>query len=100
MYPTSHFYFLSGTPAQPQCGFSMKAVKILQAAGADFSSVNILEYPAIREGAKVYSEWPTFPQLYIKGEFVGGCDIMTSMYNGGELQSLLKSHKLIDGDDA
>ena len=77
----------------------MKAVKILQAAGADFSSVNILEYSAIREGAKIYSEWPTFPQLYVKGEFVGGCDIMTTMYNDGELQKLLKSHDLLDEDE-
>ena len=77
----------------------MKAVKILQAAGADFSSVNILEYTAIREGAKIYSEWPTFPQLYVKGEFVGGCDIMTTMYNDGELQKLLKSHDLLDEDE-
>ncbi len=77
----------------------MKSVKILQAAGADFSSVNILEYPAIREGAKIYSEWPTFPQLYIKGEFVGGCDIMTTMYNEGDLQKLLKSHNLVDEEE-
>ena len=67
----------------------MKAVKILQAAGADFSSVNILEYTAIREGAKIYSEWPTFPQLYVKGEFVGGCDIVTGLYQSGELSDML-----------
>lgn len=88
--------YMKGTPNQPQCGFSLQAVRILNAAGVDFSSVNVLEYPAIREGVKLYSEWPTIPQLYVAGEFVGGCDIMTSMYNDGQLTKLFKDHKLIE----
>eukprot|EP01033_Poteriospumella_lacustris_P006303 gene6304-4525_t len=88
--------YMKGTPQQPQCGFSLQAVRILNAVGVDFSSVNVLEYPAIREGVKLYSEWPTLPQLYVAGEFVGGCDIMTSMYNDGQLQTLLKEKKLVE----
>jgi monothiol glutaredoxin len=87
--------YMKGTPQQPQCGFSLQAVRILNALGADFSSVNILEYPAIREGIKVYSEWPTLPQLYVAGEFIGGCDIMTTMYQDGQLEKLFKDKKLI-----
>lgn len=81
--------YMKGTPAQPQCGFSMQAVRILNALGADFQSVNVLEFAAIREGIKEYSDWPTIPQLYVKGEFVGGCDIMTSMFQEGELEKHL-----------
>ena len=66
----------------------------MNAVGVDFSSVNVLEYPAIRDGVKAYSEWPTVPQLYIKGEFVGGCDIMTSMFQEGELQKVLKEKNI------
>jgi monothiol glutaredoxin len=87
--------YMKGTPSQPQCGFSMQAVRILNAVGVDFSSVNILEYPAIREGVKKYSDWPTLPQLYVSGEFVGGCDIMTEMYNDGSLEKKLKEKKLL-----
>lgn len=87
--------FMKGTPSKPQCGFSLQVVRILNAVGADFSSINVLEYPAIREGVKQYSEWPTLPQLYINGEFVGGCDIITTMYKDGELESTLKEKKLI-----
>ena len=87
--------YMKGTPSKPQCGFSAQAVRILNAVGVSFSSVNILEYAAIREGVKLYSEWPTLPQLYVKGEFVGGCDIMTSMYNDGELEKLFKEKKLL-----
>ena len=87
--------FMKGTPAKPQCGFSLQAVRILNAVGADFNSINVLEYPAIREGIKLYSEWPTLPQLYISGEFVGGCDIITTMYKDGELEKMLKDKKLI-----
>eukprot|EP01035_Chromulina_nebulosa_P018181 gene18181-23839_t len=86
---------MKGTPERPQCGFSLQAVRVLKAAGADFASVNVLEYPSIREGIKAFSEWPTIPQLYIKGEFVGGADILTSMYNDGELTKLLKDKDLI-----
>lgn len=90
--------FMKGTPSQPQCGFSLQAVRILDAVGADFSSINVLEYPAIREGVKQYSDWPTIPQLYIDGEFVGGCDIMTSMFKDGELEKMLKDKNLIESN--
>ena len=73
----------------PMCGFSATVTKVLQAEGVDFSSVNVLDYPAIREGVKTYSEWPTIPQLYVGGEFIGGCDIVTSMHESGELKDLL-----------
>ena len=88
--------YMKGTPSAPQCGFSLNAVRILNAVGVDFSSVNVLEYPAIREGVKKYSEWPTIPQLYVKGEFIGGGDIMAQMYNDGGLEKLFKEHKLIE----
>mmetsp|Transcript_2150 Transcript_2150/g.2112 ORF Transcript_2150/g.2112 Transcript_2150/m.2112 type:complete len:161 (+) Transcript_2150:58-540(+) len=88
--------YMKGTPSKPQCGFSAQAVRILYATGVEFSSVNVLEYPAIREAIKSYSDWPTIPQLFIKGEFIGGCDILTSMYQEGELQKMLKDLKLID----
>lgn len=88
--------YMKGTPSRPQCGFSGQAVRILNVVGVDFSSVNVLEYNAIREGIKIYSEWPTVPQLYIKGEFIGGADIMSSMYNEGELEKLLKEKKLLE----
>ena len=71
--------YMKGTPRQPQCGFSGQAVRLLNAVGADFSSVNVLEFPAIRDGIKAYSDWPTIPQLYINGDFIGGCDIMTQV---------------------
>jgi monothiol glutaredoxin len=88
--------YMKGSPEQPQCGFSLQAVRILNAVGVDFSSVNVLQYPAIREGVKKYSDWPTIPQLFVKGEFVGGCDIMTNMYQDGQLQKLLKEKNLIE----
>ncbi|WP_297442706.1 Grx4 family monothiol glutaredoxin [Acidocella sp.] len=81
--------FMKGTPLFPQCGFSARVVQVLRHAGVPFASVNVLEEPEIREGIKVYSNWPTIPQLYVKGEFVGGCDIITEMYQTGELQTLL-----------
>jgi monothiol glutaredoxin len=87
--------FMKGTPSKPQCGFSLQVVRILNAVGADFSSINVLEYPAIREGIKKYSDWPTIPQVYVNGEFIGGCDIVTSMYKEGELETMLKEKKLI-----
>jgi monothiol glutaredoxin len=88
--------YMKGTPSTPQCGFSGQVVRILNATGADFSSVNVLEYPMIREGVKQYSQWPTLPQLYVKGEFVGGCEIVTDMFKKGEFETLLKSHKLLE----
>ena len=83
--------FMKGTPQFPQCGFSALAVQVLQACGVkDFGSVNVLADPAIREGIKQYANWPTIPQLYVNGEFVGGSDIMREMYESGELQKLLE----------
>lgn len=83
--------YMKGTPRAPMCGFSATAVQILQACNLPlFFSVNVLGEPAIREGIKVYSEWPTIPQLYVRGEFVGGADIMREMYQSGELKTLLE----------
>jgi monothiol glutaredoxin len=83
--------YMKGTPELPQCGFSANAVQILQACGvSDPFTVNVLEEPEIRQGIKQYANWPTIPQLYIKGEFVGGSDIMREMYQSGELQKLLQ----------
>ena len=83
--------YMKGTPQFPQCGFSAAAVQILKKCGVeDFFTVNVLENPEIREGVKVYANWPTIPQLYIKGEFVGGCDIMKEMFQAGELQKQLE----------
>ena len=82
--------FMKGTAQFPQCGFSGRAVQILKACGvSQITAVNVLEDPAIRQGIKDYSNWPTIPQLYINGEFVGGSDIMMEMYQAGELQQLL-----------
>ncbi|MCX8748082.1 Grx4 family monothiol glutaredoxin [Snodgrassella sp. B3088] len=84
--------FMKGTKQFPQCGFSSRAVQILQAAGLkDFYTVNVLEDEEIRQGIKEYADWPTIPQLYVKGEFAGGSDIMLEMYEAGELQTLLAS---------
>lgn len=82
--------YMKGNPSMPMCGFSAKVVQILKTEGIDFSSVNVLDYPSIREGIKKYSDWPTIPQLYVNGEFIGGCDIVTSMHQSGELAELLK----------
>lgn len=83
--------YMKGTPQFPQCGFSATAVQILKASGVtNFVSVNVLEDAEIRQGIKDYASWPTIPQLYIKGEFIGGCDIMREMYQDGELQKLLE----------
>jgi monothiol glutaredoxin len=82
--------FMKGTPMFPQCGFSARVVQILKHANIPFKTVNVLEDPEIRDGIKAFSNWPTIPQLYVKGEFVGGCDIVTEMYQSGELTSLLK----------
>lgn len=84
--------FMKGTKQFPQCGFSSRAVQILQAAGCeDFVTVNVLENDAVRQGIKEYSDWPTIPQLYINGEFMGGSDIMIEMFEAGELQEALKA---------
>jgi len=81
--------FMKGNPDFPQCGFSAQAVAALRACGAKFSAFNIFEDPDIREGLKAYSSWPTYPQLYVNGELVGGCDIVVEMYHSGELKKLL-----------
>ena len=81
--------FMKGTPLFPQCGFSSRAVAILDHCGVDYESVDVLQDMEIRQGIKEFSDWPTIPQLYVKGEFVGGSDIMMEMYQAGELQQLL-----------
>jgi monothiol glutaredoxin len=81
--------FMKGTPLFPQCGFSSKACAILDHIGVAFSSVDVLQDPEVRQGIKAYSDWPTIPQLYVKGEFVGGSDIMMEMFEAGELTELM-----------
>ena len=83
--------FMKGTPLFPQCGFSSRAGTILEHLGAPFESVDVLQDPEIRQGIKEYSDWPTVPQLYVKGEFVGGSDIMLEMFQNGELQQLVNA---------
>ena len=82
--------FMKGTPDAPQCGFSMAVSNILKILEVKFNGVNVLEEQSIREGVKIYSDWPTIPQLYIKNEFVGGCDIIKEMYENGELKKILE----------
>ena len=86
--------YMKGTPAFPQCGFSAVTVQILPHVGVKFKAVNVLEDPEVREGIKAFSNWPTIPQLYVKGEFVGGSDIMMEMFQAGELHSLMKEKGL------
>ena len=81
--------FMKGTPVFPQCGFSSTVVQVLTHLGVPFKGVNVLEDADIREGVKQFSNWPTIPQLYVKGEFVGGCDIIREMYESGELENLM-----------
>ena len=85
--------FMKGTPQFPQCGFSQRVAAILDQQGISYASVNVLLDPAVREGIKVYSDWPTIPQLYVKAEFIGGCDIVTEMHESGELTELLATLK-------
>ena len=86
--------FMKGTPLFPQCGFSSRAVAILDHLGVKFETVDVLQDPEIRQGIKDYSDWPTVPQLYLKGEFVGGSDIMMEMYEAGELQQLVEEKQV------
>ena len=86
--------FMKGTPDAPQCGFSMAVTNILKVLDINFKSVNVLENQKLREGIKVYSDWPTIPQLYVKNEFVGGCDIVKEMYENGELKKILDDKKI------
>ena len=81
--------FMKGVPEAPQCGFSAQVVQILDHLGADFVGVNVLQNDQLREGIKAFSDWPTIPQLYVKGEFVGGCDIVREMFQAGELKTFL-----------
>jgi len=83
--------FMKGTPVFPQCGFSAAVVQILTELGVKFKGVDVLTDPAIRQGVKDFSQWPTIPQLYVKGEFIGGCDIVREMASSGELRDLLHS---------
>jgi monothiol glutaredoxin len=81
--------YMKGTPVFPQCGFSAAVVQILSASGVKFKAVDVLKDPEVRQGIKEFSNWPTIPQLYVKGEFVGGCDIIKEMYEQGELETFL-----------
>jgi monothiol glutaredoxin len=86
--------FMKGTPIFPQCGFSSRAVSILENIGVSFESVDVLQDMEVRQGIKEFSEWPTVPQLYVKGEFVGGSDIMTEMFQSGELAQLIRDSEI------
>ena len=90
---------MKGTPAQPQCGFSAKVVDVLSQLGTTYTSYDVLQDAEIREGIKAYASWPTIPQLYIDGKFVGGCDIITEMYGSGELKDLVQPAGAGDSDD-
>jgi len=87
--------FMKGVPEQPRCGFSATVVQILDTLGVDFVGVDVLQSEPLRQGIKAFSDWPTIPQLYVKGEFVGGCDILREMYASGELQTFLEQQGLL-----
>ena len=89
--------FMKGTPQFPQCGFSGQVVQILDHLGVPYKGVNVLENAEIRQGIKDYSNWPTIPQLYVKGEFIGGCDIVREMFQAGELQSHMTDNGVVLG---
>ncbi len=86
--------FMKGTPDAPQCGFSMAVTNILKILEVNFKSVNVLEDQSIREGIKIFSDWPTIPQLYVKKEFIGGCDILKEMYESGELKKVFEEKNI------
>ena len=86
--------FMKGTPDAPQCGFSMAVTNILKILEVNFKGINVLENQNLREGIKIFSDWPTIPQLYVKSEFIGGCDIVKEMYESGELAKLLESKNI------
>jgi monothiol glutaredoxin len=92
--------YMKGTPVFPQCGFSARVVQILSHVGVPFRGVNVLEDMELREGIKAFSNWPTIPQLYVKGEFVGGCDIIMEMFQAGELQQLLQEKGIATAAEA
>ena len=83
--------YMKGTPVFPQCGFSAAVVQVLSQLGVKFKGVDVLTDPSLRQGIKEFSQWPTIPQLYVKGEFIGGCDIVREMYASGELQDMMKA---------
>ena len=88
--------YMKGTKSMPQCGFSSRVAGVLNYMGVNFKDVNVLADDAIRQGIKDFSDWPTVPQLFVKGEFVGGCDIIKEMFEAGELQQLLKEKGLVE----
>ena len=88
--------FMKGEPEQPRCGFSATSVQILDHLGVDFVGVDVLQSEPLREGIKTFSDWPTIPQLYVKGEFVGGCDIIKEMFESGELKTLMAEQGLLE----
>ena len=90
--------FMKGTPLFPQCGFSSRAIAILEHLGVEYETVDVLQDQEIRQGIKQFSDWPTIPQLYVKGEFVGGCDIVREMYEAGELHQLLADSGLFSAN--
>ena len=92
--------FMKGTPTFPQCGFSSVVVQVLDYLGVEYQAVNVLEDQAVREGIKTFSDWPTIPQLYVKGEFVGGCDIITEMTLSGELDTMFDENGVAYDKDA
>ena len=92
--------FMKGVPEQPRCGFSSVVVQILDHLGVDFVGVDVLQSEALRQGIKDYSNWPTIPQLYVKGEFVGGCDILREMYESGELKPFLEGQGVLGQGEA
>ena len=94
------FLFMKGTPVFPQCGFSAATVQVLTHLGIKFKTLNVLEDPAVRDGIKEFSDWPTIPQLYVKGEFVGGCDIVREMYETGELSDYFNQNGITSTADA
>jgi monothiol glutaredoxin len=94
------FLFMKGTPVFPQCGFSAAVVQVLTHLGIKFKTLNVLEDPAVRDGIKEFSDWPTIPQLYVKGEFVGGCDIIREMYETGELSDYMSQKGVASTVDA
>jgi monothiol glutaredoxin len=91
--------YMKGTPDFPQCGFSAQTVAALRAVGAEFAYINIFEDPEVREGLKAYSNWPTFPQLYVSGELIGGCDIALELYESGELKDIVAKAELSAADE-
>jgi monothiol glutaredoxin len=92
--------FMKGTPVFPQCGFSAMTVQVLTHVGVPFKGINVLEDMEIREGVKQFSNWPTIPQLYVKGEFIGGCDIVREMYESGELEQLMNEKGVVAAEQS